>query len=56
MLVNLYLRSLSPGGVLLKLAVMDGEVRPEVTAVAQRRDTAAGRETKTEIFIHSFEA
>lgn len=30
-----------PGGVLLKLAVVDGEVGPEVAAVAQRRNAAA---------------
>lgn len=43
-----YSRSLRPGGVLLKLAVVDCEVRPEVTAVTQRRDAAGERETQTE--------
>lgn len=48
----LYSRSLSPGGVLLELAVVDGEVRPEVTAVSQGGDTAArrGREKEGERF------
>lgn len=32
-----------PGGVLLKLAVVDGEVGSEVAAVAQRRYAAAER-------------
>lgn len=32
-----------PGGVLLELAVVDGEVRSEVAAVAQRRYAAAER-------------
>lgn len=45
---HLYSRSLRPGGVLLKLAVVDGEVRPEVTAVTQRRDTAAERRQRGE--------
>lgn len=41
-----YLRCLSPGGVLLKFTVMDGKIRPKITAVTQRRDTAAERERK----------
>lgn len=43
-LVHVYSRSLRPGGVLLKLTVVDGEVRPEVAAVTQRRNTAARKE------------
>lgn len=43
-LFRLYSRSLRPGGVLLKLAVVDSKVRSEVTAVTQRRDTAAEEE------------
>lgn len=42
-----YSRSVRPGGVLLKLAVMDGEVRSEVTAIAQGRYAAAEKERKT---------
>lgn len=45
-LVLRYSRSLCPGGVLFELAVVDGEVRPEVTAVTQRRDTTAEKETE----------
>lgn len=43
-LVHRYSRRLRSGSVLLKLAVVDGEVRPEVTAVTQGRDTTADRE------------
>lgn len=46
MLPHCYSRSLRPGGVLLELAVVDGEVRPEVAAVTQRRDAAAERGTE----------
>ena len=42
--VGLYSRSLCPGGVLLEFAVVDCEVRPEVTAVTQGRNTAAETE------------
>lgn len=35
-----YLRGLRAGGVLLELTVMDGEVGPEVAAVAERGYTA----------------
>ena len=36
----MYSRSLCPGGVLLELVVVDGEVRSEVAAVAQWRYAA----------------
>lgn len=47
LVAQFYSRRLRPGRVLLKLAVVDGEVWPEVAAVAKRRDAAAGRERMT---------
>lgn len=46
-----YSRRLCPGGVLLKLAVVDGEVGPEVAAVTQRSDTAAERGAQTNLNV-----
>lgn len=46
LIIYFYLRSLRPGGVLLKLTVMNGEVRPEITAVTQRSNAAAEGEKK----------
>lgn len=49
-----YLRSLRPGGVLLKLTVMNGEVRPEITAVTQRSNAAAEGEKNIKTFSNIF--
>lgn len=44
-----YLRSLSPGGVLLKFTVVDGKIGPVVTTVPQRGKTAVTTDRRVAI-------
>lgn len=42
--VTVYSRSLSSGSIFLEFTIMNSEVRPEITAVLQRRNRAVGQE------------